>query len=64
MENIGDGSSVDIVKIQQMVAAFDFRKEWPNEFLQRTLLVGSDVVELAQSMVDDFATITTTLELP
>jgi hypothetical protein len=64
MENIGDGSSVDIVKIQQMVAAFDYRKEWPNEFLQRTLLVGSDVVELAQSMVDDFATITTTLELP
>ena len=64
MENIGDGSSVDIVKIQQMVAAFDFRKEWPNEFLQRTLLVGSDVVELAQSLVDDFATITTSLELP
>ena len=55
---------MDIVKIQQMVAAFDFRKEWPNEFLQRTLLVGSDVVELAQSMVDDFATITTSLELP
>lgn len=64
MENIGDGSSVDIMKIQQMVSAFDFRKEWPNEFLQRTLLVGSDVVELAQSMVDDFARITISLELP
>lgn len=63
-QHIGDGSSVDLWKIQEMVSKVDVKKEYPNEFLERTLLVGSDVVEMAQSMIDDFATITTSLKLP
>ena len=62
-KNIGEGTGVDLLAIQEMASKFDFNQEAPVDFLTRTLMTGTDIAELSQSLIDDFASITTSLNL-
>jgi len=62
-KNIGEGAGVDILAIQELASRFDFNQEAPMDFLTRTLMTGTDIAELSQSLIDDFASITTSLNL-
>lgn len=62
-KNIGDGQGIDLIAIQEIASRFDFNYEAPTDFLTRTLMTGTDIVELSQSLIDDFANITTSLNL-
>lgn len=62
-KNIGDGQGIDLIAIQEIASSFDFNYEAPTDFLTRTLMTGTDIAELSQSLIDDFASITTSLDL-
>lgn len=57
-ENIGDGSQLfDPLSFLQMDNS-NFMPESSDEFLNRTLMVGSDVVEMSMALLDNFTEIT------
>lgn len=47
----------------ELASQFNFNYEPPNNFLFRTLMTGSDIANLTQKMIEDFAKITTDLTL-
>lgn len=62
-KNIGNGTGVDLLAIQEIASKFDFNAERPTDFLTRTLMTGTDIAELSQTLIDEFANITTDLSL-
>lgn len=63
-QNIGDGSGLDLMAIQEISSQFDFNPEAPTDFLTRTLMTGTDIVKMSHALIEQFPEITTSLKLP
>lgn len=63
-KNIGDGTGIDLLAVQELASKFDFNYEAPADFLTRTLLTGTDLADMAISLIEDFPEISTSLNLP
>lgn len=62
-DNLGFGKTVFDAN-QLTDSASNFMTEAPSTFFARTLLVGSDIATLTNTMITNFASMTTTTELP
>ena len=62
-DNLGFGKTVFDAN-QLTDSASNFMTEAPTTFFARTLLVGGDIADLTNSMITNFASMTTTTELP
>lgn len=62
-ENIGYGRGV-IDPLSFTDSYESYPPESPDKFFQRTLMLGTDVVELSQALIDNFVAITLSTDLP
>lgn len=61
--NFGMGNGIDVRALAEMASKFEFRYESEAGFMGRTLMTGTDIANLSQDMVDNFVSMTTSLEL-
>lgn len=61
--NFGSGGGVDVRAITEMASRFEFRYESQDSFIGRTLMTGTDIANLSQDMIDNFVSMSTSLEL-
>lgn len=63
-KRLGDSGNTGILSTQEMTNALLLSFEHQDAFLQRTLLVGSDIASITQNLITNFVELTTSLDLP